>query len=317
VKRRSVFISFLLILAVLGGGAFAQSKTIVFIPKSTSATFYLFLVKGAQDRAKELGYKIDYQGPSVEADMSSQVDLVRNITAKKPAGILLAALDSKALIPPVEAAIKAGVPVAMVDSGIDSDVPYGSITCDNYKGGYDAGIQLAKILGGKGVVANLGIQAGSISAQRSVGFNDAIKKYPGMKVLPIQWTNADAANSMNIATDLLTGNPNLAGFFSACAPTAVGIAQAVKAKGVDKKVKIVTFDPSPEIIGMFDDGTISAIIAQDPYQMGYVGVGIIDKVIKGQKVDKKKVELPPVLITKENYNTPAVQKLLQTPDKFQ
>jgi ribose transport system substrate-binding protein len=317
VKRKTIALTVLLLLAASLGGIYAQSKTIVFIPKSTSATFYLFLVKGAQDRAKELGYKIDYQGPSNEADMNSQVDLVRNITTKRPAGILLASLDSQALIPPVEAAVKAGVPVVMVDSGIDSDVPYGSITCDNYKGGYDAGVQLAKILGGKGLVANLGIQAGSISAQRSVGFNDAIKKYPGMKVLPTQWTNADAATSMNIATDVLTGNPNLAGFFSACAPTAVGIAQAVKAKGVDKKVKIVTFDPSPEILGMFDDGTISAIIAQDPYQMGYVGVGVIDQVIKGKKVDKKKVELAPVLITKENYNSSVVQKLLQTPDKFQ
>ncbi len=315
-KRSSVLIPLVLIFLVLGGTAFAQSKTIVFIPKSTSATFYLFLVKGAQDRAKELGYTIDYQGPSNEADMNTQVDLVRNITAKKPAGILLAALDSKALIPSVESAIKAKVPVVMVDSGIDSDAPYGSITCDNYQGGYDAGIQMAKLLGGKGLVANLGIQAGSVSSQRSVGFNEAIKKYPGMKVLPIQWTNADAAASMNIATDLLTGNPSLAGFFSACAPTAVGIAQAVKARGVDKKVKIVTFDPSPEILGMFEDGTINAIIAQDPYQMGYEGVGVIDKVIKGQKVDKKKIELPPVLITKENYNSPAVQKLLQTPDKF-
>jgi len=317
VKRKAIALTVLLLLAASLGSIYAQSKTIVFIPKSTSATFYLFLVKGAQDRAKELGYKIDYQGPSNEADMNSQVDLVRNITTKRPAGILLAALDSQALIPPVEAAIKAGVPVAMVDSGIDSTAPYGSITCDNYKGGYDAGVQLAKILGGKGLVANLGIQAGSISAQRSVGFNDAIKKYPGMKVLPTQWTNADAATSMNIATDILTGNPKLAGFFSACAPTAVGIAQAVKAKGVDKKVKIVTFDPSPEILGMFDDGTISAIIAQDPYQMGYVGVGIIDQVIKGKKIDKKKIELAPVLITKENYSSPEVQKLLQTPEKFQ
>ena len=316
-KRKAIALTVLLLLAASLGSIYAQSKTIVFIPKSTSATFYLFLVKGAQDRAKELGYKIDYQGPSNEADMNSQVDLVRNITTKRPAGILLAALDSQALIPPVEAAIKAGVPVAMVDSGIDSTAPYGSITCDNYKGGYDAGVQLAKILGGKGLVANLGIQAGSISAQRSVGFNDAIKKYPGMKVLPTQWTNADAATSMNIATDILTGNPKLAGFFSACAPTAVGIAQAVKAKGVDKKVKIVTFDPSPEILGMFDDGTISAIIAQDPYQMGYVGVGIIDQVIKGKKIDKKKIELAPVLITKENYSSPEVQKLLQTPEKFQ
>jgi len=314
-QKKLVLIA-LVLLMVLGGTTFAESKTIVFIPKSTSATFYLFLVKGAKDRAKELGYTIDYQGPANEADINQQVDLVRNITAKKPAGILLAALDSKALIPSVEGAIKAGVPVVMVDSGIDSDAPYGSITCDNYKGGYDAGIQMAKILNGKGIVANLGIQAGSVSAQRSVGFNDAIAKYPGMKVLPIQWTNADAANSMNIATDLLTGNPNLAGFFSACAPTAVGIAQAVKARGVDKKVKIITFDPSPEILPMFENGTISAIIAQDPYQMGYEGVGVIDKVIKGQKIDKKKIELPPVLITADNYHTPAVQRLLQTPDKF-
>ena len=85
------------------GGLFAQEKsqgTIVFIPKSTSATFYLFLVKGAKDRAKELGYKIDYQGPATESEIASQVDLVRNITKSKPAGILLAALDSKGLIPP-------------------------------------------------------------------------------------------------------------------------------------------------------------------------------------------------------------------------
>jgi len=90
----------------------------------------------------------------------------------------------------------------------------------------------------------------------------------------------------------------------------------VKGKGLDKKVKIVTFDPSPELLPLFESGTINAIIAQDPYQMGYEGVGIIDKVVKGQKIDKKKIELPPVLITPENYHTPEVQKLLQTPDKF-
>ena len=104
-KRKAIALTVLLLLAASLGSIYAQSKTIVFIPKSTSATFYLFLVKGAQDRAKELGYKIDYQGPSNEADMNSQVDLVRNITTKRPAGILLAALDSQALIPPVEAAI--------------------------------------------------------------------------------------------------------------------------------------------------------------------------------------------------------------------
>jgi ribose transport system substrate-binding protein len=295
----------------------AGSKgTSVFIPKSTSATFYLFLVKGAQDKAKELGYTIDYQGPATEADIASQVDLVRNIISKKPAGILLAALDSKALIPPVEAAMKAGVPVVMVDSGIDSTAPVASITTDNLKGGAMAGEEMVKELGGKGTVADLGIQAGSVSSQRSKGFDDVIAKTAGMKVLPTQWTDADAAKSLNIATDLITGNPTLAGIFCAAAPIASGAAQAAKAKGIDKKAKIITFDPSPEILPLMQDGTINAIIAQDPYQMGYQGVAAIDAFINGQKIANPNIQLPPVLITKDNYNSPEVQKLLQTPDKF-
>ena len=172
------------------------------------------------------------------------------------------------------------------------------------------------LLGEKGLVANLGIQAGSVSSKRSTGFNDAIAKFPDMKVLPTQWTNADAATSMNIAGDLLNGNPDLAGFFSACAPTAVGICQAIKAKGLEKKLKVVTFDPSPEILPLFESGVIQCIIAQDPYQMGYQGVGYIDQARKNVAIDKKKVELPPVLITPDNYKSPEVQKLLQTPEKF-
>jgi hypothetical protein len=73
-----------LMVFALTGSAFAQEKTIVFIPKSTSATFYLFLVKGAADKAKELGYKIQYLGPATEADVAAQVDFVRTITKRKP-----------------------------------------------------------------------------------------------------------------------------------------------------------------------------------------------------------------------------------------
>ena len=304
-------------IAVLASSEKDEMKKIVFIPKSTSATFYLFLLKGATDKAEELGgYEIEYTGPSTEADINAQVDFVRNITAKKPAGILLAALDTKALIPPVKEAIENDVPVVMVDSGIDSDLPYGSFVTDQYAGGYMAGKEMARLLGEKGLVANLGIQAGSISALRSVGFKEAIEEYPGMQVLEVQWTNADAALSLNIATDQLTGNPELTGFFSAAAPIAVGIVQALKAKGLDKDVKVITFDPSPEVLPMFDEGSIHAFIAQDPYMMGYKGVETVDKVIKGETITDRSIEIDPVLITPENVNEPEIQSLLQTPDKF-
>ena len=288
---------------------------IVFIPKSTSATFYLFLVKGAQDKAKELGYTIDYQGPATEADVAAQVDLLRNIIKKKPAGILLAALDSKALIPPIEEAMKAGIPVVMVDSGVDSAAPVASILTDQVKGGQMAGEEMVKLLGGKGLVADHGIQAGSVSAGRSQGFQEAAKK-GGLTTLETQWTSCDPAKSLNISADELTGHPDLAGIFNACAAS-TGDAQALKAKGLDKKVKIVAFDPSPEVLPLFDDGTIQAIIAQDPYQMGFQGVAALDAFKNGQPIANKNVQLAPVLITPENIKSPEVQKLLQTPDKFQ
>lgn len=294
-----------------------ESNTIVFIPKSTSATFYLFLLQGARDKAEELGYEIQYAGPSTEADINAQVDFVRNVAARKPAGILLAALDTEALIPPVEEAIAAGVPVVMVDSGIDSRAPYGNFVTDQYAGGYMAGHEMARILGEEGLVANLGIQAGSISAQRSVGFAEAIAEYPNMEVLDTQWTNADAATSLNIASDILTGNPDIEGFFSAAAPIAIGIAQAVKGKGMEDQVDIITFDPSPETLPLFEDGTIDAIIAQDPYQMGYRGVEVVHLVRTDSLDEKQYVELPPVLITPENYDEPEIQELVQTPDKFE
>ena len=314
-KLRLAGLASLVVLALGTGRALAQEKTIVFIPKSTSATFYLFLVKGAADKAKELGYKIQYLGPPTEADVAAQVDFVRTIAKRKPAGILLAALDSKALIPPVEEAMKAGVPVAMVDSGIDSDAPVASILTDQVKGGLMAGEQMAKLLGGKGLVADHGIQAGSVSAGRSKGFQEASKK-GGLKTLPTKWTDADTAKSMNISSDELTAHPDLAGIFNACAASA-GDAEAVKSKGLKGKVKIVAFDPSPEVLPLFDEGTINALVAQDPYQMGYQGVAAIDAFIKKQPIKTKNVLLPPVLITPENVKTPPVQKLLQTPDKFQ
>ncbi len=173
------------------------------------------------------------------------------------------------------------------------------------------------MLGETGLVANLGIQAGSVSAGRSVGFAEAIAQYPEMEVLETQWTDADAAKSLNIATDLITGNPEIVGFFSAAAPIAVGIAQAVKAKGLEEQIEIITFDPSPEVLPLFEDGTIDAIIAQDPYRMGYEGVAAIDAFINGETIENPMIELAPVLITPENVDTDEVQALLQTPDKFE
>lgn len=300
-----------------GQAATSGSNTIVFIPKSTDVTYWLFLRKGAADKAKELGYKLDYQGVARESDVAGQVNLVRNVAATKPAGILLAATDATALVDPVKEAMASGVPVVMVDSGVNQDVAVASITTDNYGGAKASGDLLAKLIGGMGKVINLGITAGSETGnQRDKGFTDAMKAFPSIKVLPTQWTGAEAAVALNDTNDLLTANPDVNGIYSAAAPMGVGAAQALKARNLQGKVKLITFDPSPEVIPLFKDGTIQAIIAQDPYQMGYRGVDTIDRYRKGESIANKSIQIPVQVITPDNFNTPEMQKLIQTPGTF-
>ena len=293
----------------------ANKGTIVFIPKSTDVSYWLFLKAGVEKRAAELGYTTDYQGVAREVNIAEQADLVRNVAASKPAGIIMAATDATALVAPVEEAIAAGIPLVTVDSGVNSDAPFAHILTDNVGGAAKGADILAELIGGAGKVGNLGILAGSqTGSERDQGFLDEMAaKYPDIKVLPTQFTGCDPAVALNAATDIITANPDIKGFYSACGPNGLGIAQAVKAAGLAGKVVIVTFDPNPEVIPLFEDGTISVMIAQDPFQMGVRGVDAIDAVINGRPIEPKLVEIPVTIITQDNYNDPAVQAMITLP----
>lgn len=289
------------------------ARTIVFVPKSTDVSYWLFVKRGVEDAARELGYRTDYQGVPRETDIAQQVDLVRNIVARRPAGIVLAAVDARALIPALENAANAGIPVVTVDSGVDSNLPAAHIATDNMAAAAEAARWLAKAVGGRGKVGDLGILAGSqTGSDRERGFVETVtREFPGIRIVPVQYTACDPARALNIATDILTANPDLAGFYSACGPNGLGIAQAVRAAGRHGKVRIITFDPNPEVVPLFEQGIISAMIAQDPYQMGYQGVRAVDMAIREGKVEPKTQLIPARLIVPENYQDPQIQKLVR------
>jgi ribose transport system substrate-binding protein len=73
---------------------------------------------------------------------------------------------------------------------------------------------------------------------------------------------------------------------------------------------LVSFDTSPEELQLFKDGYIDALIVQDPFQMGYRGVHAMDKVLMGEKVEPRVVEIPAQVVTKDNFDAPKIQELL-------
>ena len=163
---------------------------IVVIPKGTTHEFWKSIHAGAIKAKQELetegqSVKIIWKGPLKEDDRDEQIKVVENFITRGVDGMVLAPLDNKALVRPVEAASNAKIPVVIIDSGLESDQYASFVSTDNYVGGKMGGEYLGELLKGKGNVLMLRYAVGSASTtNREKGFIDAIKeKYPGIKVL--------------------------------------------------------------------------------------------------------------------------------------
>src|SRR5437773_11429690 len=167
----------------------SRSYTIAVIPKGTTHEFWKSIHAGAVKAERELNEKgikteIIWKGPLKEDDRDQQIQVVENFMSRRVSGIVLAPLDSQALVRPVENAIRAKVPVVIIDSDLKSDQYLSFVATDNYKGGQLAAEHLGKLLGGKGNVILLRYAVGSASTEaREAGFLDALKKHPDIKLI--------------------------------------------------------------------------------------------------------------------------------------
>src|SRR6516162_10825481 len=177
------------IFLTLATQAAEKAYTIAVIPKGTTHEFWKSVNAGAVKAQRELsakGTKVDviWKGPLREDDRDQQIQVVENFMARQVSAIVLAPLDYQALVRPVHNAIRAKVPVVVIDSDLKSDEYVSFVATDNYKGGQLAGQQMGKLLGGSGNVILLRYAVGSASTEaREAGFLDALKKFPDIKII--------------------------------------------------------------------------------------------------------------------------------------
>ena len=180
---------------------------IMVIPKGTTHEFWKTIHAGADKAAVDLGnVEVVWQGPQKEDDRVEQIKLVQNAVAAGVDGIVLAPLDDRALVAPVEKAIAAGIPVVIIDSGLKSSKIASYVATDNYHGGVLAAERLAELLGGEGKIILLRYAEGSESTEkREVGFMDTIKKYPKITYLSNdQYAGATSDSAQKTAQNLIT-----------------------------------------------------------------------------------------------------------------
>ncbi|MBL9134679.1 MAG: substrate-binding domain-containing protein [Verrucomicrobiales bacterium] len=303
-----------------GGGA-AGGYTVAVIPKGTIHEFWRSIEAGARKAEKELnaaGTKVQviWKGPLREDDRDQQIQVVENFTSRRVSGIVLAPLDSQALVKPVENAVGAGIPTVIIDSDLKTDKHTSFVATDNYRGGQMGGEHLAKLIGEKGNIILLRYAVGSASTEaREAGFLDAIKKFPNIKILSSdQYAGATRETSYQAAQNLLNRyGRDVNGVFCPCEPVAVGMAKALRDLGyAGGKVKMVGFDTGGQSVADLRSGDIQGLVVQNPLRMGYEGVMTLVRSLKGEKVEKR-LDTGVTLVTKENMEQPEVKELLEPP----
>ena len=146
--------------------------------------------------------------------------------------------------------------------------------------------------------------------ERKKGFKEQLAaKYPGLKLVDEKYGDGKATSGLNIMTDLITANPDLRGVFASNLIMAQGAGQAIAENKAADKIKLVGFDNDDKLVGFLKDGTIVALVVQDPYRMGYDGIKTALAASKGESVPAN-VDTGANLITKENMNTPRNEQLL-------
>jgi ribose transport system substrate-binding protein len=296
---------------LLAGCQPTARKTIAVVPKANSHMFWQSVQAGAKAAGREFQVDILWNGAASETEYSRQIQIVDSMLARRVDGLAVAAADRTALNGSLDRAASLKIPVTIFDSGVDSSNYMTFVATNNYEAGQMAARKLGALVGGSGKIAVVMHAPGSYSTmERERGFDDTLaKEFPRIRVAARQFGMSDRAKSMAAAENMLTAHPDLAGMFASSEPSSMGTAQALKERGLSGKLKYVAFDASESMVEDLKGGTIDALVAQDPFRIGYEAVKTLVDRLHGQSPPRK-LDLHARVITRPDLALPEVKALL-------
>lgn len=264
------------------GDKSAKKAVIGFSVSTLNNPFFVDLRDGAVDAAKAQGAELVVM--DAQNDAAKQLANIENLIQQKVDLIIVNPVDSKAIVPAIEAANKANIPVITVDRGAAGGQVVCAIASDNVAGGKMAAQYLAEKLGGKGKVLELeGIPGTSAANDRGKGFHEGLAAAAGIQVVAKQPADFDRAKGMKVMENMLQANPDVQAVFAHNDEMALGAVEALKAAN-KTGVLVVGFDATADAVKAVKDKTMLATVAQKPKEMGKVAVETALKVLKKETV---------------------------------
>ncbi len=256
---------------------------------------------GARQAAKQAGATLVIFNANDQP--TQQNNAIETYTEQKVQGIIVDAIDVNGIMPAVQSASAAGIPVIGVDSVLPAGPQRTQVGVDNEQAGHLTGNYFVRyVKQSMGGHAKLGIVAAlnsSIQNIRQKGFEAVARQEPGVKVVGVVDGRNIQDNALTVAETLLTGNPDLTAIYATGEPALLGAIAAVNSQGRQDSVKIFGWDLTAEAIAGIDAGTVVAVVQQDPRAMGVAAVGALLTLRQGGTVPKS-IPIPITIVTKAN-----------------
>lgn len=288
---------------------------IAMIPQGQTQLYWRTIHAGGESAARELGLELVWEAPLSETDQQAQRRIVESMVAAKVQAICLSPIDQTALVPAVERAAMAGIPVIIFDSGIEADAYTAWIETDNEKAGRTAADRVGELLQGQGTVGMVAGHPGVASTlAREKGFEASLgEKFPSITIRAKVFGYADPIRCQKAVAQMLAGGdaPNV--IFASNEAATAGAMQALEGGPPPVEggaaVKLVGFDWSPALVDGLKSGVVDSLVAQDPFEIGRLSVYTALNASLKKPVERIQ-KLPARLIRKEELVIPEVDRLL-------
>lgn len=301
-----------LLLGGCGATAATEQHTVALVAKSTQTEFWLSVFAGAEAAATEYNLKLTITGPETEEDYEAQNRMVADAVAAGAEALVFSAIDYENNASAIDDAARAGVKIVAIDSSVASEMVSTYIGTDNYAAGRMAAQAALERVEGELTVGIVNYDISSANGQeREHGAVDLLQESGRAEIAAVINTLAEAGQAKEDTEAMLAEHPEINVLLAFNEPTSVGAAEAVSALGLSESVFLVGFDSNVVTVDGLQEGSVDALVVQNPYAMGYLGVESAYKLLAGQgdSLDKT-VDTSTQVVDRENIFTMDSQKAL-------
>lgn len=294
---KTLFAAAVAALALAATGAAAQ--TIALVQINQQALFFNQMNEGAQKAADAAGANLVIF--NANNDPAAQNNAIETYIAQGVDAIIVVAIDVNGVMPAVEQAFEAQIPVLAVDAILPEGPQATQIGVDNAKAGEDMAKHFLEATGGEAKVGIVGALNSFIQNVRQQGFETGIEDASGVEVVGVVDGRNVQDTALSAAENLMTANPTMNAIYATGEPALVGAVAAVEAQGATDRVAVFGWDLTAQVIAAIDAGFVKAVVQQDPAGMGKAAVDAAMTIIKGGEVDPV-ISVPITIVTKDNVD---------------